>query len=668
VCQRAPIRRHFRDASLHRIPRCRSTLLNALAGQVPRTKGLRLSGEVTTNGERRRAASSQGYVTQDDAFFSQMSVLETLTLAAKLRLPAHVSDARKEALVAALVNQLGLARVAHTRVGGAKVRGISGGERKRLAIACELLASPSLLFCDEPTSGLDAFSSLSVMQSLKALASRGHTVVASIHQPRGSIWELFDDLVVLAEGGQPLYSGPACDAVAHFERAAGVACPPHSNPAEFLLDLAAVDYSSEDAAAASRLRIASLAAAWTTRAAAAAKASPLPGADAAGVSASSSSALCAPQLPWWVQFRLLLQRSWRQVTRDKAAFTARLASSLSSALIFASVFWRLGTSQAAIQSRLGLLQVCAVNAAMSSLVKTLSVFPRERTVVQRERAAGQYGVGPYFLAKLAAELPVGAFFPALFGACVFPACGLNASGARFLRFMGLLTLESFSSSALGMTISALVPSTEAAMATGPAIMVIFIVFGGVYVNQETVPRALRWIPRVSLIKQAFEGLCVNELRGMRFEAAAPGDAATGEQVLRRIAFERSTIGGTVAAQARILLFNWGATYLVLKRLKPRFAALEAPRPGRTDGRAPQVVATLRMEQLPAGADRELASAGVDTQHAAATAPPADHEKSAPQQAEHEKSAPPSPVAAPQAEEAPHTEEAAADVEAEVAAE
>jgi ABC-type multidrug transport system ATPase subunit len=618
---------------------------------LPRSKGLRLSGEVTTNGACRRAASSQGYVTQDDAFFSQLSVLETLTLAAKLRLPAHLSAARKEALVAALVSQLGLARVSHTRVGGAKVRGISGGERKRLAIACELLASPSLLFCDEPTSGLDAFSSLSVMQSLKALASRGHTVVASIHQPRGSIWELFDDLVVLAEGGQPLYSGPACEAVAHFERAAGATCPPHSNPAEFLLDLAAVDFSSEDAAAASRLRIARLAAAWTTRAAAA-KAPPLSGADAAV--AVSSSALCAPQLPWWVQFRLLLQRSWRQVMRDKAAFSARLASSLSSALIFASVFWRLGTSQAAIQSRLGLLQVCAVNAAMSSLVKTLSVFPRERTVVQRERAAGQYGVGPYFMAKLAAELPVGAFFPALFGACVFPACGLNASGARFMRFMGLLTLESFSSSALGMTISALVPSTEAAMATGPAVMVIFIVFGGVYVNQETVPRALRWIPRVSLIKQAFEGLCVNELRGMRFEAAAPGDAATGEQVLRRIAFEQSTIRGTAAAQARILFFNWGATYLILKRRKPRFAALEAPRTARTDGRAPQAVATLRMEQLPAGADRELAV--VVPQHANATAP----------QAAQEKSAPPSPVvAAPEVEETPHSEDVSgAEAEAE----
>ena len=555
---------------------------------MPRTKGLILSGEVTVNGERTRSARLQGYVTQDDAFFSQMTVLETLTLAAKLRLPSSMAEERKETLVRGLISQLGLARCADTRVGGGKVRGISGGERKRLAIACELLASPSLLFLDEPTSGLDSFSSLSVMGALKDLASRGHTVVASVHQPRGAIWDLFDDLVVLSEGGVPLYVGRACDAVAFFEAAAGVACPPHANPADWLLDIAAIDHSSDAAARESRARIAQLAKAWAMRGAQGAAT----GAHAAA--APTSSALLVPALPWWKQFNLLFQRAWRQVMRDKAAFTARLASSLSSALIFASIFWRLDSSQAAIQSRLGLLQVCAVNAAMSSLMKTLSVFPRERNVVQRERAAGAYDVGPYFAAKLAAELPTGALFPALFGAAVYPACGLQRSGVRFLRFMGLLTLESFSSSAIGMTISALVPSAEAAIAAGPAIMVVFIVFGGVYVSQDTVPRPLRWIPRISLIKQAFEGLCVNELRGATFIATAPGDAATGNMVLRRIAFEHSTIGDTVGAQTRILAANWLLTYVILQRKRPRFAPLEASRAGR----APTAVPTLRMEHAP----------------------------------------------------------------------
>ena len=138
----------------------------------------------------------------------------------------------------------------------------------------------------------------------------------------------------------------------------------------------------------------------------------------------------------------------------------------------------------------------------------------------------------------------------------------------------MLTLESFSASAIGMTISALAPSAQAALAIGPATFVIFIVFGGVYVNQQTVPKPLRWIPSTSLIKHSFEGLCLNELRGACFLASQPGDAATGEQVLRRIAFEQSRIRDTLLAQTGILVTNWLLTYRILRRRKPKFVAIE----------------------------------------------------------------------------------------------
>ncbi len=89
--------------------------------------------------------------------------------------------------------------------------------------------------------------------------------------------------------------------------------------------------------------------------------------------------------------------------------------------------------------------------------------------------------------------------------------------SSFAKFLGILTLESFSSAALGLGVGAAAPSTEAALAIGPAVMVLFIVFGGFYVNSSNVPRALRWIPNTSLIKQSFEGLCINEFEGLQFE-------------------------------------------------------------------------------------------------------------------------------------------------------
>ncbi|GLI61524.1 hypothetical protein VaNZ11_003905, partial [Volvox africanus] len=202
------------------------------------------------------------------------------------------------------------------------------------------------------------------------------------------------------------------------------------------------------------------------------------------------------------------------VVRDKATNVARAMSNLSSALVFGAIFFRMKRGQSSVQDRMGLLQVVAVSTAMSSLVKTLTIFPRERTIVARERARQAYGILPYLSAKLAAELPVGALFPALFGALVYPTCGLHPSLARFAKFLGILTLESFASQALGLAVSSVAPTTEAAVAIGPAVMLVWIVFGGYYVNAENVPSIFKWLPRASLIKQSFEALCINEFPGL----------------------------------------------------------------------------------------------------------------------------------------------------------
>lgn len=139
----------------------KTTLLNALAGQVPRAKRMTLRGAVFVNGAPQAAAAvSTGYVAQHDNFYSHSTVRETLDMTAALRLPRGTAVAARAAAVDAVLRKLDLHAVADTIVGGRKARGVSGGERKRLAIACELLSRPSLLFLDEPTTGLDAFQAL----------------------------------------------------------------------------------------------------------------------------------------------------------------------------------------------------------------------------------------------------------------------------------------------------------------------------------------------------------------------------------------------------------------------------------------------------------------------------------------------------------------------------
>lgn len=547
----------------------KTTLLSTLAGQLPYNKGIRLEGYITANGDRFPSPKIRsGFVAQEDLFFSQMTVKETLLMTAELRTSG--SDEGREEMVNSVIRRMGLSAVTNTAVGDAKTRGLSGGEKKRLSIACELIARPQVIFADEPTSGLDAFAALQAIKALKDLTEDGHTVIASVHQPRSSIFEMFDDLCILAKG-QLVYFGEASQALAYFENL-GYKCPEHYNPAEFLADLVAVDHSDSKEERDSEQRIQRLVSAWN----AAAKEDHM---DQTSTREEKGKGLHVhrPACGLPRQVALLLRRSWRQITRDRATAISRASSQLSSAIVFSTIYWRMGRGQASIQDRLGLLQVSAVGTAMSSLIKTLNVFPSERTIVTRERSRAAYPVLPYLLSKLAAELPIGALFPALFGAVVYPATGLNPRLSRFARFLAVLTAESFSAQALGLAVGAVAPSTEAALAIGPAVILVSIVFGGLFVNEKSVPFALQWAPRTSLIKHAFEGACVNEFEGQMFDLDERGHGeGTGNEVLERLAFESDSVKGTLINQGRVCVLYWWAAYCILKSRRPKYQPLLVP--------------------------------------------------------------------------------------------
>ncbi|KAK4263898.1 hypothetical protein QN277_029253 [Acacia crassicarpa] len=555
----------------------KTTLLNVLAGQLAASPRLHLSGLLEFNGKPSSKRSYKfAYVRQEDLLFSQLTVRETLSLATELQLPGISSVEERDEYVKNLLFKLGLVSCADTIVGDAKVRGISGGEKKRLSLACELLASPSVIFADEPTTGLDAFQAEKVVETLQQLAQEGHTVICSIHQPRGSVYNKFDDIVLLTEGSL-VYSGPARDEPLAYFSKFGYHCPAHINPAEFLADLISIDYSSAESVYSSQKRIDSLVESFSERLSPILYATPTTKEVLHKNGKKVGMRTVAKKKGgWWKQFWLLLRRAWMQASRDGPTNKVRARMSIASAVIFGSVFWRMGRSQTSIQDRMGLLQVAAINTAMAALTKTVGVFPKERAIVDKERAKGSYLLGPYLFSKLLAEIPIGAAFPLMFGAVLYPMARLHPTLLRFGKFCGIVTVESFAASAMGLTVGAMVPTTEAAMAVGPSLMTVFIVFGGYYVNPENTPIVFRWIPRVSLIRWAFQGLCINEFSGLEFEHQNPFDVQTGEQALERISFGGSKIRDTVVAQSKIMLFWYCTTYLLLEKNKPKYQQLEPP--------------------------------------------------------------------------------------------
>ncbi|KAK4672828.1 FAD-dependent urate hydroxylase [Podospora pseudopauciseta] len=216
----------------------KTTFLDILARKNKRGQ---VSGDFYVNGEKVSDVdykNAVGFVDQEDTMLPTLTVHETIMTSALLRLPRDMGRAAKEQRVVEVEKQLGIHHIRDSLIGSeeGKGRGISGGEKRRVSIACELVTSPSILFLDEPTSGLDAYNAYNVIECLVTLAKTyKRTVIFTIHQPRSNIVALFDRLILLAQG-KTVYSGPLHLCQEYFDQI-GYSCPPGFNIADYLVDL-----------------------------------------------------------------------------------------------------------------------------------------------------------------------------------------------------------------------------------------------------------------------------------------------------------------------------------------------------------------------------------------------------------------------------------------------
>jgi ABC-type multidrug transport system ATPase subunit len=315
-----------------------------------------------------RISSNQvAWLQQHDDFFSMLTVRETLDLAAYLELP-HRSAADRAALVQGQLRTLGLSPAAHRLVGEASSTSgarISGGERRRLAVALELLTDKQLLLADEATSGLDASMSHKVVDLLRQVAVDRHIpVVLSLHQPRSSIWKLLDHVIVMAVGGHVCYAGRREDCLPYFADL-GYPCPSETNPAEFLMDLVSIGEDPQD-----KERVHHLIEAFVEYQAQ----DPGLHMEPAVIHRETNS---SPTLtgPWHVfrRFGALLRRSWRQNIRNTGIHTFRLVASALNAVLLAAIFPSVMPGQppspSSVADRVALLSFGAINMCFIAFMK-----------------------------------------------------------------------------------------------------------------------------------------------------------------------------------------------------------------------------------------------------------------------------------------------------------
>ena len=533
----------------------KTTLLQALAGRLERTSKVAVTGSITP--ARSRPAA---FVYQDDAFQSRLTVEETLRFAGALRLPASELGER----VTSALATMGLQELAASIIGNAKTRGISGGEKKRLAIGCALLAEDphAPLYADEPTSGLDSYQARRIAEVLRNSARGGRAVLLSIHQPSARLLECFDDVLLLSGTGATLFCGDTHELVPALAKLSGLACPPTFSPAEWALDLASIDPAD---VAGTRERLTHYAALWRT-AETAARANTL-----------TDHALVAARSSWAVQLTWCLWRSWKQST-SLSLLVFRLIGTVMPGICFGCIWWALPPTVASLRARVGLLQVLCNFAGVTAAMKAVRVLQDgEALSVRRERAAGALRLPAYFLGKLLAELPVNIGLAFLLAGLSHTMAGLMGSVAELALLLGLQTLAA---GALGLLAGAAAPTLDAGLEVTKSLTTLSTVFGGMYFDATTLPWALQWMPRTSMVRVTCDGM-------MRSETAALEAAGVVKSAAAILADNGVAPASPTAAALDLLVIAgvlFVAAYLALAVKAPRFAAISLmpPQKGKQD--------------------------------------------------------------------------------------
>lgn len=549
----------------------KSTLLDALAGTIKYSKKLSLKGLRFLNGQVVSEDSQipAAYIQQETNFFPHMTVRETLDFRVELHMGSTLTKSQRDQMVMKLMEELNLVKSADTIVGDNKVRGLSGGERKRLTIACEMINSPSILFLDEPTSGLDSYQAQQVVETLRTLADAGKTIIAVIHQPSQNSFSMFDDLLLLSEGKQ-MYFGEVSKVRSYLE-GLGFKAAKETGTAEHVLDcISKVSGAGNEAEQASVDRICILA-----ENAAAAKLELH--FDLEHGSKRYATTKSKPRSNIFRQFKLLLSRSVNEAFRGKTTILIKIVQQVTVGLVYGGIY-KLGNNQASIQDRVGLLSLIAIGTMNMGTASTIRAFPKEKAIVTSEIANKLYRTLPYFLAKAIAEIPLIGALTTIFGTIVYALTGLQRAKGKFQTFLGLISLHAVASEAGGLMIGAVSPSSDVALALFPVAIVLNIIFDGKNISEENTPRLLRWIPKIGLVRWGFEGLALNEFDGLRFDTSGPRRgplAKTGQDALARFGMEGKTVSQVVKAQTNIIAACWLLSFLGLSFSGQKFLAMQA---------------------------------------------------------------------------------------------
>uniref|UniRef100_A0A7S3EFB3 Probable ATP-dependent transporter ycf16 n=1 Tax=Rhodosorus marinus TaxID=101924 RepID=A0A7S3EFB3_9RHOD len=533
----------------------KTTLLNLLAGRLSSSKNVATGGNVLVNGSPRdfkTFGKYAAYVEQSDNMFETLTVQEQIRFSADLRLPKKVGKERRRIKAEEIINELGLRNVKESKIGGESVRGVSGGEKRRVNIGTELVTSPSLIFLDEPTSGLDSFNALNVMQSLRNLAERGRTIVTTIHQPRSNIFKLFDQLLLLSKG-EVVYFGPANEAVAYFSKL-GHPCPPEYNPADFMIDLISADSRTTEREEETNERIQMLASTYLESTEADPMLDDFEEPDALGT--KQDGKFSKYNSSWTKELAYLLKRSLILMKRDTAQNITRVGISVVMGVLLGLIWLGVGYDYWAdpgpdrLNALIGVLAFVAINESFNGAFAILFVFPMERTIVLRERASRMYRVSSYFVARTLVEIPRTILVVLIFTSINYFIVGFRVDAGAFFEYSLIVFLIAWASESMTICISTFAKDAQVASSIVPVFIILAFLFSDFLIDLDLVPVWLAWLQYLSWIKYGLTLIMYSQFSGQPGEEIVLGRYGN----VSRGAAYGGLIGCTVVLRALGYLF------------------------------------------------------------------------------------------------------------------
>ncbi|CAO2183374.1 unnamed protein product [Urochloa humidicola] len=492
----------------------KTTLMDVLAG---RKTGGYIEGDISISGYPKKQetfARISGYCEQNDIHSPQVTVYESLLFSAWLRLPKDVDSNTRKIFIEEVMELVELKPLRDSLVGLPGVNGLSTEQRKRLTIAVELVANPSIIFMDEPTSGLDARAAAIVMRTVRNTVDTGRTVVCTIHQPSIDIFEAFDELFLMKRGGEEIYAGPlghhSSQLIKYFEGIQGVnKIKDGYNPATWMLEVTTVSqeqilgvdfseiYKNSELYQRNKALIKELS-------------QPAPGSSDLHFPtkyARSSITQCTACL-------------WKQnlsYWRNPPYNTVRFFFTTIIALLLGTIFWDLGgkvkTSQDLLNA-MGSMYSAVLFIGVMNCTSVQPVVAVERTVFYRERAAGMYSAFPYAFGQVVIELPYALAQDILYGVIVYSMIGFEWTAAKFFwyLFFGYFTLLYFTF--YGMMAVGLTPNYHIASIVSSAFYAIWNLFSGFIIPRPRVPIWWRWYCWICPVAWTLYGLVVSQFGDM----------------------------------------------------------------------------------------------------------------------------------------------------------